>query len=96
MFLRALGRMLSAEPSRIRFANDDSVEALMFEPARNDRIVQRGIDEAMACRDMLSAPPPTASRLARLIARLGAPARWLASRRPRSAPRTTPAGARGR
>jgi hypothetical protein len=99
MFSSPIGHILSAESSRIRSASDDTVEAPVFEPTRDERIVQRGVDEALACRDMLTAAPPTASRFARLATRLGAPARWLADRRPNSAQRPippAPAGARGR
>lgn len=68
MFLARIRRMLNAEPSGTGCVNVDSVEALVFEPTQNSRTLQRGVDEALACRDMLAAAPAKPSRIARLIA----------------------------
>lgn len=40
----------------------------MFDEARHDSIVQQGIDEALACRDMLEPSPVQPSLLARSLA----------------------------
>jgi hypothetical protein len=40
----------------------------MFSEDRNNAIVQRGIDEALACRDMLEPVPARPSLLARVLA----------------------------
>jgi len=42
----------------------------MFGEDRHDSIIQRGIDEALACQDMLERAPARPSRLARLRARI--------------------------
>ncbi len=42
----------------------------MFGQGHDDSIVQRGIDEALACRDMLAPAPAEPSPLARLHARI--------------------------
>ena len=40
----------------------------MVDDGRDTRIVQRGIDEAMACRDMLTSGPVRANRVGRMLA----------------------------
>ena len=56
----------------------------MYE-TQHDDMIQRGIDEALACQDMLTRSPATPSRLERLRQRLEAAVR--AVLRGRSAPR---------
>ena len=53
-----------------------------FGAGRRDSIIQPGIDEALACRDMLSPAPAHRSRIARLILRLKACVRVMACREP--------------
>jgi hypothetical protein len=50
----------------------------VFGPTRDRSIVQRGIDEALACRDVLPPAPARTSLLDRLVIALGAVARRLA------------------
>lgn len=52
----------------------------MFEPTQTTRTVQRGLDEALACRDMLAAAPAKPPRMARLVAACAALARRLTPR----------------
>jgi hypothetical protein len=52
----------------------------MVGEGRDDRVVQRGIDEAFACQDMLPRPPAQPSRLSRLRAWFAAVARAFAHR----------------
>jgi hypothetical protein len=44
----------------------------MFREGHHDSIIQRGIDEALACQDMLERAPIRPSVLARVRARLAA------------------------
>lgn len=44
----------------------------MFGERDHGRTVQRGIDEALGCRDMLEAAPVQQSRLTRVYARISA------------------------
>ncbi len=44
----------------------------MFGEVHNDSIVQRGIDEALACQDMLERTPPKPSLAARVAASIAA------------------------
>ncbi len=57
-------RAASAVPQPIR------QEGAMFSESHRDSIVQRGIDEALACRDMLAPAPHQPSPIVRLCARL--------------------------
>jgi hypothetical protein len=62
----------------------------MFGEDHHDSIIQRGVDEALACQDMLARAPAKPSRLARLRARLAAV--WVLPRRsPASQSRVVPA-----
>jgi hypothetical protein len=47
-----------------------SQEGTMFGEDHHDSIVQRGIDEALACRDMLAPAPPERLPITRVIAHL--------------------------
>jgi hypothetical protein len=44
----------------------------MFDPADTDRAITRGLNEAMACRDMLTPAPPPPSLWGHLLARVAA------------------------
>ncbi|MGH2616365.1 MAG: hypothetical protein ACRDJC_14070 [Thermomicrobiales bacterium] len=44
----------------------------MFDTGPDNAIVQRGIDEALACRDMFAPAPVHPSLFARVIAHIGA------------------------
>jgi hypothetical protein len=68
----------------------NQVEA-MFGEGHHDSIVQPGIDEALACQDMLERTPATPSRLSRVIARVVAAARLLGLRNRVEEHRVTPA-----
>lgn len=61
----------------------------MFDPGYDATIVQRGIDEARACRDMLTPVPPRPGRADRLRARLLAV--WSLLRQPRLVRNDSPA-----
>ena len=52
----------------------------MFEAAHDDGIVQRGIDEALACQDMLARAPIKPSWVSQMVARIVAAARLIAHR----------------
>jgi hypothetical protein len=61
----------------------------MFGEGHHDSIIQRGIDEALACQDMLERAPAKPTRLARLRARFAAVRvlpRGAAARQPRVVP----------
>jgi hypothetical protein len=47
----------------------------MFDAGDDDRLIQRGIDEALACQDMLARAPIRPSLLARARAHLAAAGR---------------------
>jgi hypothetical protein len=64
-------------------------EEIMFGDGQ-DSIVQRGIDEALACRDMLTRAPVAPSRLARIVAHLVGLGQSFARRLPRARPRRAP------
>jgi hypothetical protein len=53
----------------------------MHRDSYDDSPIQRGIDEAMACQDMLERAPARPSLLARIVARLVAAMRWVARSR---------------
>jgi hypothetical protein len=53
-------------------------EGAMFGEGHTDSIVQRGIDEALACQDMLARAPVKPSRLPLMVARITATARAIA------------------
>lgn len=57
----------------------------MFGEGHDDSMVRRGIDEALACQDMLERAPVAPSLLARVVARLVARVRSLAHHPPASA-----------
>jgi hypothetical protein len=59
----------------------------MFGEGHHDSIIQRGIDEALACQDMLERAPIRPSLLARVRARLATAGRAWA--RPRPTPRSS-------
>jgi hypothetical protein len=52
----------------------------MFDARHDDRIVQRGIDEALACQDMLARTPTKSSWVAQVVARFVAALRSIAHR----------------
>jgi hypothetical protein len=62
----------------------------MFGEDHRDSINQRGIDEALACQDMLERAPITPSLLARVRARLVAAGRAWTPRAREHKPRVTP------
>jgi hypothetical protein len=51
----------------------------------NHRVVARGLNEALACRDMLAPAPPQPHLLARFLAWMCAGVRWRAVHDPLSA-----------
>ena len=53
----------------------------MFGEGHHDSLIQRGIDEALACQDMLERAPVKPSRLSQLITRVVATARSIADRK---------------
>ena len=55
----------------------------MHAEGRDQRIVQRGIDEAYACQDMLSPAPERPSLFARMTGRIGNLLRGAGARIPR-------------
>jgi hypothetical protein len=61
----------------------------MFGEGHHDSIIQRGVDEALACQDMLARAPARPSRLARLRARIAA-VRVLPRRSSARPPRVVP------
>src|SRR5262245_38009462 len=74
---KAVGRL--ASNARVPGTGE---EGSMFEPTGDDSIVQRGIDEALACRDMLVPAPALPSLSQQLLTRLGRIAETLARRSP--------------
>jgi hypothetical protein len=52
----------------------------MFDARHDDGIVQRGIDEALACQDMLARAPIKPSWVSQMLARIVATARSIAHR----------------
>ena len=60
----------------------------MFEEFR-DSVIQRGVDEALACQDMLARAPVKSSLLARLQTRLKTNLAIVLRRSPRTATRPT-------
>jgi hypothetical protein len=67
----------------------------MFGEGHHDSLVQRGLDEALACQDMLARTPIRLSLIARVLARLSAAVRGLAPRprlrsRPEAPQRSAP------
>jgi hypothetical protein len=69
--------MLLEEAARERrtasvIGSDKSQEGFMFGECHHDSVIQRGIDEALACRDMLARDPDQPSLIVRLIAQLAA------------------------
>ncbi len=52
----------------------------MFDTGHDDRIVQRGIDEALACQDMLARTPLKLSWASHVVARFVAALRSIAHR----------------
>jgi hypothetical protein len=63
---------------------DKSQEGSMFRECHHDWVIQRGIDEALACRDMLARDPDQPSLIVRLIAQLAAITNLPAPRKPTS------------
>ncbi|MGH2617412.1 MAG: hypothetical protein ACRDJC_19435 [Thermomicrobiales bacterium] len=66
----------------------------MFGEGHNDSIVRRGIDEALACQDMLARTPVRPSLLTQVVAWLGTTIRALADRDVARGQRATPAARR--
>jgi hypothetical protein len=60
----------------------------VFEERRHDAIVRRGVDEALACRDLLTPVPPRPSMLTRLFER------WVAITQAPAKPLAAPPSAR--
>jgi hypothetical protein len=58
----------------------------MFGEGHHDSLVRPGLDEALACQDMLARTPIRPTLIARVLARLGAAVRGLAPR-PQARPR---------
>ena len=54
----------------------------MFGEGHHDSVVQRGIDEALACQDMLARTPVKPSLLAQAMAWIGAAAPWARAHHP--------------
>ena len=74
----------SALPQHVRQAG------AMFREGRHDSIVQRGIDEALSCRDMLDPALRQPRPIVRLCARLVAVGHWVAPHKPSAEHRGTP------
>jgi hypothetical protein len=53
----------------------------MFDERHDSRVVQRGIDEALACQDMLARTPIKSSWVSRMVAWIIAAVRSIAHRR---------------
>jgi hypothetical protein len=70
-------------------------QATMIGQEHHDSIVQRGIDEAFACRDMLAPAPAKPSLVARLGERIGAGLRVMTQRKPTNEQRDISAALRG-
>lgn len=80
-------QMLLEEAARERrtawvVQSDESQEGFMFGECHHDLVIQRGIDEALACRDMLARAPDKPSPIVRLLAQLAAITRLRAPRQP--------------
>lgn len=69
-------------------------EEAMF-GADQDSIIQRGIDEALACQDMLARTPVPPSRWARIVVYLVGLGQSVAYRLPRARRRRTPVVSHG-
>jgi hypothetical protein len=67
----------------------------MFGEGHSDSIVQRGIDEALACQDMLERTPTRPSLLTRAIVRIGLAIRSIVPRDPARKRRGIPTAPRG-
>lgn len=67
----------------------------MFGEGHNDSIVQRGLDEALACQDMLERTPTKLSVLTRAILRIGLAIRSVVHRDPEGKRRGIPTVPRG-
>ena len=61
----------------------------MIDTRYDDRTVQRGFDEALACQDMLARVPPKPSPRSRMAAWLAAMSTWFAARRLAARPEAT-------
>jgi len=70
-------------------------EATMYGEGHSDSLVHPGIDEALACRDMLQPAPAQPSTVARPIARLVTVLRAIAHREPPDDHRTPPVAPHG-
>jgi hypothetical protein len=81
--------MMHATSSTIGSGNRQTLEALVLDPTQQARTVQRGLDEALACRDMLAAAPAKPPRISQLVAAFGALARRLKPRKTESAASTS-------
>jgi hypothetical protein len=66
----------------------------MFGDGHSDSIVQRGLDEALACQDMLERTPTRPSLLTRAILRIGLAIRSIVQRDPLRKQRGIPAAPR--
>jgi hypothetical protein len=54
----------------------------MFGEGHHDSLIQPGIDEALACQDMLERAPTKPSWLSQMVTRIIATARSIADRKP--------------
>jgi hypothetical protein len=59
-----------------------SEEDVVFGEGHHDSVVQRGIDEALACQDMLARTPVKPSLLAQAMAWFDAAAPWARAHHP--------------
>jgi hypothetical protein len=59
----------------------DSKEEKVFEEGHHDSLVQRGIDEALACQDMLERTPVKPSWVSQMVTRVVVTARSIADRK---------------
>lgn len=67
----------------------------MFDERHDDSIVQRGIDEALACQDMLARTPMKSSWVSQMVAWIVAAVRLMAHRGMDSEPQTAAAAPHG-
>ena len=67
----------------------------MFGEGHDDRSVQRGINEAFACQDMLERAPVKASRIIQTVTSALATARSIAHREPDAKPQVSSAALHG-
>jgi hypothetical protein len=67
----------------------------MFGECHNDSIVQRGLDEALACQDMLERTPTTPSLWTRVISRIALAIHSIVPRDPARKRRGIPTAPRG-